>query len=40
MHEHEGLFFSTFFGGHETSWGPSKEVHAYFSDFAVSTTKL
>jgi hypothetical protein len=30
----------TFFGGHETSWGPKKEVHAYFSNFKVSTTKL
>jgi hypothetical protein len=28
------------FGGHETSWGPKKEVHAYFSNFKVSTTKL
>lgn len=35
-----GVFFSTFFGGHETSWGPKHEVHAYFSDFAVSTTKI
>jgi hypothetical protein len=36
----KGVFFSTFFGGHETSWGPKKEVHAYFSNFKVSTTKL
>jgi hypothetical protein len=36
----KGVFFSTFFGGHETSWGPSREVHSYFSEFAVSTTKL
>lgn len=35
-----GVFFSTFFGGHETSWGPKKEVHAYFSNFKVGTTKL
>jgi polysaccharide lyase-like protein len=32
-----GIFFSTFFGGHDTSWGPSKTEHAYFADFAVST---
>ena len=35
-----GVFFSTFFGGHETSWGPKREVHAYFSNFTVSTTKI
>jgi hypothetical protein len=32
-----GIFFSTFFGGHDTSWGPSKNENAYFADFAVST---
>jgi hypothetical protein len=32
-----GIFFSTFFGGHDTSWGPSKAEYAYFADFAVST---
>jgi hypothetical protein len=32
-----GIFFSTFFGGHDTSWGPSKTEYAYFADFAVST---
>ena len=26
----KGVFFSTFFGVHETSWAPKKEVHAYF----------
>ena len=36
----KGVFFSTFFGGHETSWGPKKEVHSYFSNFKISTTKL
>jgi hypothetical protein len=36
----KGVFFSTFFGGHDTSWGPKKEVHSYFSNFAISTTKL
>ncbi|WP_260479028.1 polysaccharide lyase [Kibdelosporangium aridum] len=35
----KGVFFSTFFGGHDTSWGPKREVHAYFSDFSISTTK-
>ena len=32
-----GVFFSTFFGGHDTSWGPKRTVHAYFADFSVST---
>jgi Polysaccharide lyase 14 len=36
----KGVFFSTFFGGHETSWGPKKEVHTYFSNFKVGTTRL
>ena len=31
-----GLFFSTFFGGHDKSWGPSKTVHASFADFSLS----
>ena len=25
-----GLFFSTFFGGNDSSWAPSKDVAAYF----------
>ncbi|MDJ0463988.1 polysaccharide lyase [Streptomyces sp. H27-C3] len=35
-----GVFFSTFFGGHDTSWGPDHEEHAYFSNFAVGTSKF
>jgi len=35
-----GVFFSTFFGGHDTSWGPSKNEYAYFADFAVSTSYI
>jgi len=31
-----GIFFSTFFGGHDTSWGPGKDVHAQFRDFRVA----
>ncbi|WP_210407903.1 polysaccharide lyase [Allokutzneria sp. NRRL B-24872] len=34
-----GVFFSTFFGGHDTSWGPKSTVHAYFSNFTVSTSR-
>ena len=32
-----GVFFSTFFGGHDTSWGPSQSEYAYFADFALGT---
>jgi hypothetical protein len=35
-----GIMFSTFFGGHDTSWGPSKDEFAYFADFAVSTSYI
>src|SRR2546421_12897987 len=32
-----GVFVSTFFGGHDQSWGPTKAVHASFAEFSVST---
>ena len=32
-----GIMFSTFFGGHDTSWGPSQSEYGYFADFAVGT---
>ena len=35
-----GVLFSTFFGGHDTSWGPVRAEHAYFADFAVSTSYI
>jgi hypothetical protein len=35
-----GVMFSTFFGGHDTSWGPSQDEYAYFADFAVSTSYI
>jgi hypothetical protein len=35
-----GVLFSTFFGGHDTSWGPSANENAYFADFAVSTSPI
>jgi hypothetical protein len=35
-----GIMFSTFFGGHDTSWGPSKAEYADFADFAVSTSYI
>jgi hypothetical protein len=34
-----GVFFSTFFGGHDTSWGPKRTVDAYFGDFALGTAR-
>ena len=35
-----GILFSTFFGGHDTSWGPDRDEYAYFADFAVSTSYI
>lgn len=35
-----GVLFSTFFGGHDTSWGPSVNEYADFADFAVSTSPI
>ena len=42
-----GIFFSTFFGGHATVWGPKKPAgasgdgeDAFFSDFTVSTQQI
>jgi hypothetical protein len=31
-----GVFFSTFFGGHDTSWGPKSAEDAYFAGFSLS----
>lgn len=31
-----GLFFSTFYGGHDTSWAPSAPMTVDFSNFAAS----
>ncbi|MEV7779521.1 polysaccharide lyase [Kitasatospora sp. NPDC088351] len=33
-----GVFFSTFYGGHDTTWGPTSTQHAYFADFSLLTT--
>jgi hypothetical protein len=32
-----GIFFSTFHGGHDTSWSPSKKTAAQFALFTIST---
>ncbi|MER5636196.1 polysaccharide lyase [Kitasatospora sp. NPDC002227] len=32
-----GLLFSTFYGGHDTSWGPRTTQHAWFADFSLAT---
>jgi Polysaccharide lyase 14 len=29
------LMFSTFFGGHDNTWGPGNDVYAYFADFQI-----
>ncbi|WP_201776232.1 polysaccharide lyase [Streptacidiphilus melanogenes] len=31
-----GVLFSTFYGGHDTTWGPKATSHTYFSDFSLS----
>ncbi len=33
-----GVLFSTFYGGHDTSWGPKTTTHSYFADFSLSAT--
>jgi hypothetical protein len=33
-----GVLFSTFYGGHDTSWGPKATTHSYFADFSLSAT--
>ena len=32
-----GVFFSTFHGGHDTSWSPTTTTHSEFADFSLST---
>lgn len=34
------LYFSTFFGGGDPSWAPSKDEYAYFDNFVVSTSRV
>ena len=31
-----GIMFSTFYGGHDTSWGPPHATSAMFADFSIS----
>lgn len=31
-----GIFFSTFFGGHDSTWGPAHDTSADFADFSLS----
>jgi hypothetical protein len=31
-----GLFFSTFYGGHDTTWSPTSTTHVDFQNFALS----
>jgi len=33
-----GVLFSTFYGGHDTTWGPKTTTHSFFSDFSLSPT--
>jgi hypothetical protein len=36
----EGVFFSTFFGGHDSSWASTADTHADFGDFAVGARRV
>ncbi len=33
----DGLLFSTFFGGSDSSWAPIRDCYSYFKNFALST---
>ncbi|HTV73879.1 MAG TPA: hypothetical protein VME66_09265 [Candidatus Acidoferrales bacterium] len=35
-----GIFFSTFYGGHASDWGPSSNTDAEFADFELSTNYI
>ena len=35
-----GILFSTFYGGHDTSWGPQVDTTSYFAKFTISTTYI
>ncbi|NER82123.1 MAG: hypothetical protein F6K42_21695 [Leptolyngbya sp. SIO1D8] len=37
--EIDGIFFSSFFGGGDSSWATPKDVHIDFADFSVSAAK-
>ena len=32
-----GVFFSTFYGGHASTWGPKVATHSYFAKYALDT---
>lgn len=34
------FYFSTFFGGNDSSWAPSSEQRIFFDNFAISTNKI
>ena len=36
----EGVLFSTFFGGGDSSWAPDKDLHADFAHFATGPERL
>ena len=36
----EGVFFSTFFGGGDSSWAPSRDLHADFAHFATGPERI
>jgi hypothetical protein len=36
----EGVFFSTFFGGSDTTWAATADTHVDFADFATGPTRV
>ncbi|MFF3112863.1 polysaccharide lyase [Kitasatospora sp. NPDC057904] len=34
-----GVLFSTFYGGHDTTWGPASAQHVEFADFSLAPTR-
>lgn len=36
----DGFYFSTFFGGDDPTWAPSKDSYVYFDDFVIATKPI
>ena len=36
----DGFYFSTFFGGNDSSWASTKDEHVYFDRFIISTQRI
>ena len=36
----DGFYFSTFFGGSDATWAPTKDEYVYFDDFVIATKPI